>query len=61
MNMLMVVCMQHEAVKVFRLIQLIDPTAFISQTKATGVFGEGFDIIKEKAYRMPKEKSAPNF
>ena len=60
MNMLMVVCMQREAVKVFRLIQLIDPTAFISQTKATGVFGEGFDIIKEKAYRMPEEKSAPN-
>ena len=57
MNMLMVVCMQREAVKVFRLIQLIDPTAFISQTKAAGVFGEGFDIIKEKAYRMPEEPS----
>ena len=60
MNMLMVVCMQREAVKVIRLIQLIAPTAFISQTKATGVFGEGFDIIKKKAYRMPDEKSAPN-
>ena len=56
----MVECMQHEAVKVFRIIQLIDPTAFISQTKTAGVFGEGFDFIKEKAYRMPEEKFAPN-
>ena len=59
MNMLLLVCMQREAVKVFRLIQLIDPSAFISQTKASGVFGEGFDIIKEKAYKMPKDVAKP--
>jgi uncharacterized membrane-anchored protein YitT (DUF2179 family) len=59
MNMLLLVCMQREAVKVFRLIQLIDPSAFISQTKASGVFGEGFDIIKEKAYKMPKDAVKP--
>ena len=59
MNMLLLVCMQREAVKVFRLIQLIDPSAFISQTKASGVFGEGFDIIKEKAYKMPKDAAKP--
>ncbi len=46
LEILMVVVRQRQSVKIFRLVQSIDPSAFISQTKAAGVFGEGFDKIK---------------
>lgn len=37
---------QSESILVFRLVKEIDPKAFISQTVARGVYGEGFDQIK---------------
>lgn len=40
---------KHESAKIFRLVRSIDPNAFVSQTSAAGVFGEGFESIKEKA------------
>ncbi len=40
---------QHESAKIFRLVRSIDPDAFVSQSKVRGVFGQGFDSIKEKA------------
>ena len=33
---------------IFRLIKIIDPNAFVSQSLVIGVFGEGFDLIKVK-------------
>lgn len=40
---------KHESAKIFRLVRSIDPNAFVSQTAAAGVFGQGFESIREKA------------
>lgn len=40
---------QHESATIFRLVKAIDPNAFVSQSQVRGVFGEGFESIKEKA------------
>ena len=40
---------QHESATIFRLVNAIDPNAFISQSQVRGVFGQGFESIKEKA------------
>ena len=40
---------QHESAMIFRLVHSIDPNAFVSQSKVRGVFGQGFESIKEKA------------
>lgn len=45
-SVLMVVAKKNQSVALFRLVKAIDPTAFISQTKAEGVYGEGFDKLK---------------
>ena len=45
-SVLMVVTKKNQSVALFRLVKAIDPTAFISQTKATGVYGEGFAKLK---------------
>ena len=45
-SVLMVVIKKNQSVALFRLIKAIDPTAFISLTKAEGVYGEGFDKLK---------------
>ena len=42
----MVVTKKSQSLALFRLVKAIDPTAFISQTKAEGVYGEGFDKLK---------------
>jgi uncharacterized membrane-anchored protein YitT (DUF2179 family) len=45
-EILMVVARRRQSVEIFRMVKSIDPNAFITQTKAAGVFGEGFDKIK---------------
>lgn len=45
-HIIMVIAKKQQSVSIFRLVQSIDPHAFISQTKAAGVYGEGFDPIK---------------
>lgn len=45
-SILMVVTKKSQSLVLFRLVKAIDPTAFISQTKAEGVYGEGFDKLK---------------
>ena len=47
--MLVVLAKKRESTNIFRIIQSIDPAAFVSQSKVIGVFGEGFDRIKVKA------------
>ena len=45
-SVLMVVTKKNQSVALFRLVKAIDPTAFISQTKATGVYGAGVAKLK---------------
>lgn len=45
-SILMVVAKKNQSVALFRLVKAIDPTAFISQTRASGVYGEGFDALQ---------------
>ncbi len=56
-NEMKVVCLlakKSESAAIFRLIKIIDPNAFVSQSAVIGVFGEGFDRIKVS---VPKKKS----
>jgi uncharacterized membrane-anchored protein YitT (DUF2179 family) len=46
-----VICLlarKNESTNIFRLIKMIDPNAFVSQSSVIGVYGEGFDQIKVK-------------
>lgn len=47
-KVLVVLAKKRESTNIFRIIQGIDPDAFVSQSKVIGVFGEGFDRIKVK-------------
>ena len=38
----------NEASEIFRIVHEIDPYAFISQSRVSGVYGAGFDKIKLK-------------
>lgn len=46
-------CKKYESPTIFRLIKMIDPNAFVSQSSVIGVYGEGFDEMK---VRIPKNK-----
>lgn len=48
-KVLVVLAKKRESTTIFRIIQNIDPGAFVSQSKVIGVFGYGFDKIKIKA------------
>ena len=55
-HMLFVLARQRESQKIFRLIDEIDPTAFVSQSAVIGVYGEGFDRFKVgKKIGLPKK------
>jgi len=43
-----VLARKNESTSIFRLVKQLDSNAFISQTSAIGVYGEGFDVIKSK-------------
>lgn len=47
-KVLFVWCRKIESVTIFRIIKSLDPDAFITQTKANGVYGKGFDPMKVK-------------
>ncbi len=47
-KVLVVLAKKRESTNLFRIIKVIDPQAFVSQSKVIGVFGEGFDKIKVK-------------
>jgi len=53
-KVLCILAKKTESVNMFRLIKMIDPNAFVSQSSVIGVYGEGFDKIK---VRVPKKKS----
>ena len=54
-KVLVVLAKKRESTNIFRIIQGIDPGAFVSQSKVIGVFGEGFDRIKVKAEKKSTE------
>ena len=45
-KVLCVLAHKNQSTNIFRLIKLLDPKAFVSQSSVIGVFGEGFDQIK---------------
>lgn len=52
-KMLFVLAKQRQSQTIFKLIEEIDPEAFVSQSAVIGVYGNGFDKIK---YKGKKEK-----
>ena len=57
-KVLVVMAKQSESTTIFRIIQNVDPSAFVSQSKVIGVYGEGFDRIKVKADKKEKVNNA---
>ena len=53
---LVVLAKRGESTNIFRIIQGIDPAAFVSQSRVIGVFGEGFDRIKVKAEKTKGDR-----
>ncbi len=47
-KVLCILAKKNESTTIFRIIKMIDPQAFVSQSAVIGVFGEGFDAIKVK-------------
>jgi len=54
MKVLCILAKKRESQNIFRLIKMIDPNAFVSQSAVIGVYGEGFDEMKVK---IPKQES----
>ncbi|GAB6983288.1 YitT family protein [Prevotella dentasini] len=52
---LILVVRQREAHQVYRMIDDIDPNAFVTQSQVMGVYGKGFDKFKVK-HKARKEK-----
>ena len=46
LKVLCILAKKRESTDIFRLIKLIDPNAFVSQSSVVGVYGEGFDEMK---------------
>ena len=42
----------------FRLIKMIDPQAFVSQSAVIGVYGEGFEEMKVKVKKIEEVKGS---
>ena len=53
MKVICLLAKKSESVLIFRLIKMIDPRAFVSQSSVIGVYGEGFDQIKVKVKNSP--------
>ena len=46
MGMLFIIAKQNESYNIFRIIDDVDPQAFVSQNAVSGVYGLGFDRMK---------------
>lgn len=51
-KVLMCVCTKHYSHEVFQIVKKVDPTAFLTVTNASNVYGEGFDQMKTKVKGM---------
>ena len=47
-KVLCILARKNESVNIFRLIKMIDPNAFVSQSAVIDVYGEGFDEMRVK-------------
>ena len=56
MKVLCILAKKRESLDIFRLIKMIDPNAFVSQSAVIGVYGEGFDEMKVKVADKKKKK-----
>ncbi len=54
MKVLCILAKKNESVNIFRLIKMIDPQAFVSQSAVIGVYGEGFDQFKVRRSKPAK-------
>lgn len=57
-KMLFIMAKRRESNLIFRIINDIDPKAFVTQTNVVGVYGEGFDKFKVRKSR-PSHHSEP--
>jgi len=55
MKVLCILARKNESVNMFRLIKMIDPHAFVSQSSVIGVYGEGFDEMRVKIKKEEKK------
>ncbi len=55
MKVLCILAKKRESQTIFRIIKIIDPNAFVSQSAVIGVYGEGFDEMKVKLPSANKE------
>ena len=56
MKVLCILARKRESTTIFRIIKMIDPDAFVSQSSVIGVYGEGFDHVKIKVNKHHKKK-----
>ena len=56
MKVLCILAKKRESINMFRLIKMIDPNAFVSQSSVIGVYGEGFDEMTVKVDKDKKKK-----
>ena len=56
MKVLCILAKKNESINIFRLIKMIDPQAFVSQSSVIGVYGEGFDEMRVKIKDEKKKK-----
>ena len=54
-KVLCILAKKNESVNMFRLIKMIDPNAFVSQSSVIGVYGEGFDEMRVKIKEVKKK------
>ena len=54
-KIMFVLAKKRQSTTIFRIINDIDPTAFVSQSAVIGVFGDGFDHFKVRHSNKPKE------
>ena len=55
-KVLCILAKKNESIIIFRLIKMIDPQAFVSQSAVIGVYGEGFDEMKVKIKQKKTEE-----
>ena len=58
MKVLCILAKKRESLYMFRLIKMIDPNAFVSQSSVIGVYGEGFDEMKVNVKENKNEKNS---
>ena len=54
-KVLCILAKKNESVNMFRLIKMIDPNAFVSQSSVIGVYGEGFEEMRVKVKENKKK------